>query len=93
MPSKLTGMRRAAGRWWPAPRRGPSSTARSRDAHRGAAGRRRGDGEAVLALARDPQRRVGLGAAARARALAEWDRDAILGAVERQMRSLIGVIS
>ena len=52
-----------------------------------------GDGaamtDAVLALARDPQRRLTLGAAARARALAEWDRDAILGAVERQMRVLV----
>ena len=45
--------------------------------------------DAVLALARDPQRRLALGAAARARALAEWDRDAILGAVERQMRVLV----
>ena len=45
--------------------------------------------DAVLALTRDPQRRLALGAAARARALAEWHRDAILGAVERQRRALV----
>jgi colanic acid biosynthesis glycosyl transferase WcaI len=44
---------------------------------------------AVLDLAGDPVRRIGLGLAARARALADWDREAILGRVEAQMRAIV----
>ena len=45
---------------------------------------------AVLDLAADPARRRALGAAARARAEAEWDRESILDRVEREMLALIG---
>ena len=45
---------------------------------------------AVLDLAGDQVRRLGLGAAARARAVTEWDREAILGRVEREMQRVIG---
>jgi colanic acid biosynthesis glycosyl transferase WcaI len=44
---------------------------------------------AVLDLAGDPARRLALGAAARVRAVAEWDREAILGRIEEQMQALI----
>ncbi len=51
-----------------------------------------GDGgalrSAVEALARDPQRRFALGRAARLRALAEWDRAAILAAFEERLIGL-----
>jgi len=43
---------------------------------------------AVLDLARDGARRRALGEAARARALAEWDREAILGAFESELKAL-----
>lgn len=45
---------------------------------------------AVEALARDPERRRLLGDAARARALAAWDRGAILGAFEARLVALAG---
>jgi colanic acid biosynthesis glycosyl transferase WcaI len=44
---------------------------------------------AVVALGRDPAGRAALGAAARARALAEWDREAILSRVEQEMLALV----
>ena len=43
---------------------------------------------AVLALARDGARRRALGERARTRALAEWDREAILGAFESELKAL-----
>jgi len=45
---------------------------------------------AILDLLDDPGRRATLGAAARARALAEWDRDAILGRFEAELAALAG---
>lgn len=51
-----------------------------------------GDGAAmaaaVEALAGDPARRLGLGEAARARALADWDREAILGRFDEALSNL-----
>jgi colanic acid biosynthesis glycosyl transferase WcaI len=51
-----------------------------------------GDGKAlaaaVLALAEDPARRGALGEGARARALADWDREAILARFEQALLSL-----
>jgi colanic acid biosynthesis glycosyl transferase WcaI len=46
---------------------------------------------AVDSLARDPQRRRQLGEAARARALAEWDRTAILSAFEQRLVAAAGL--
>jgi glycosyltransferase involved in cell wall biosynthesis len=43
---------------------------------------------AVLALAQDGGRRQLLGEAARARAVAEWDREAILTAFESELKAL-----
>jgi hypothetical protein len=43
---------------------------------------------AVLALAQDIGRRRALGEAARARAVAEWDREAILSAFESEFRTV-----
>lgn len=45
---------------------------------------------AVAALADDPHGRALLGAAARARALADWDRDAILSRFERDLAAFAG---
>lgn len=45
--------------------------------------------EAVRALAGDPDRRRVLGSTARARALAEWDREAILTAFEGELEKLV----
>jgi len=43
---------------------------------------------AVLDLAQDGARRRALGEAARSRALAEWDREAILGNFESELKAL-----
>ena len=45
---------------------------------------------AVRALAQDTGRRKALGEAARARAMAEWDREAILSAFESELRAAVG---
>lgn len=45
--------------------------------------------DAVLTLAEAPGRRAALGRAARERALAEWNRDAILMAFEARLRALV----
>lgn len=45
--------------------------------------------DAILRLASDPEQRARLGKAARARALAAWDRDAVLADLESQCRALL----
>jgi glycosyltransferase involved in cell wall biosynthesis len=45
---------------------------------------------AVLALAQDIGRRKALGEAARARAVADWDREALLSAFESELRAAVG---
>ncbi|HZT20321.1 MAG TPA: WcaI family glycosyltransferase [Dongiaceae bacterium] len=49
--------------------------------------------EAALSLARAPERRRALGARARERAVAEWDREAILSAFERELGLLAPPVS